>query len=142
MCKLLIKVRFERKLEPSLRPFFNGTLHVTFTQVNQNDFWLLIVGNQIDNLITNPFFSHNICFKYPNESCEPHLDIYVSKAFQWYKIFLRRMSFDLYNYPLKIQKSIGTPTSKMEVHLEMCGFMFSHSLTFLGAGNVIPGFYS
>jgi hypothetical protein len=56
--------------------------HETYMQVNQGDFWLSVVGNQIGTLTPNPFFGHNFCFKYPFGSCEPILDIYVSRAFQ------------------------------------------------------------
>jgi len=49
------------------------------------------------------------------------------------------MSFDLCNRLLKIQESIGTPTPKVGVHLGVWGFIPSHSITFLGAWNVIPG---
>jgi len=56
-----------------------------------------------------------------------YLDIYVSRAFQWYKDFFNLMSFDSYNHLLKIQKSIGTPTPKVGAHLGVCGFIHSHS---------------
>jgi hypothetical protein len=46
-----------------------------------------------------------------------YLDIYVSRAFQWYKKLFNLMSFDPYNRLLKIQKSIGTPTPKVGAHL-------------------------
>jgi hypothetical protein len=49
--------------------------HVTFTQVNQGNSWLLVVGSQIGNLTLDPSFDHNLCFKYPNGSCEPILNI-------------------------------------------------------------------
>jgi hypothetical protein len=54
-------------------------------QGKQGDSWLLVVGSQIGNLTHEPSFDHNLCFKYTNESCEPILDIYVSRTFQWYK---------------------------------------------------------
>jgi hypothetical protein len=60
---------------------FNDILHVTFTQVNQDNYWLLVVGNQIGNLTPNLSFGHNLCFEYPNGSCEPILDIYVPRTF-------------------------------------------------------------
>jgi hypothetical protein len=63
----------------------NNMWHFTCTQVNQGDSWLLMVGSQINSLTPDPSFGHNLCFKYPNWSCEPTLDIYVPKAFQWYK---------------------------------------------------------
>jgi hypothetical protein len=71
-------------------------------------------------------FRHNLCFKCPNGSCEPILDIYVSIVFQWYKDFFNPMVFDPYNCPLKIQESIGTITPKMGIHL---GVSRVHSFT-------------
>jgi hypothetical protein len=63
----------------------NGMLHAIYTQGNWGNSRLLVVGNQIANLTLNPSFDHNLCFKCPNGSCEPTLDIYVPKYFQWYK---------------------------------------------------------
>jgi hypothetical protein len=57
-------------------------LHTTYAQVNYGDFGLLMVESQIDNLTPNPSFGHNLCFNYPNGSCEPILDIYVPIFFQ------------------------------------------------------------
>jgi hypothetical protein len=48
------------------------------------------------------------------------------------------MSFDPYNYPLKIRKSIGTPTAKVGVHLGVWGFIPSYFLIVPGACNVTP----
>jgi hypothetical protein len=76
--------------------------HVTCTQVNQGDFWLLMVGSQIGSLTLGPSFGQKLCFKYPSGSCEPIIDIYIPKAFQQYKELLNPMSFDLCNCPLKI----------------------------------------
>jgi hypothetical protein len=55
--------------------------HVTCMQGSQGNYQLLVIGSQIDNLTPNLFFGHNLCFNYPNGSCEPILDIYVLKAF-------------------------------------------------------------
>ncbi len=74
-------------------------------------------GSQIDNLIPNPSFGHNLCLKYPNGSCEPILDIHISRAFQWYKELFNPMNFDPWNCHLKIWKSIGTLTPKVGVNL-------------------------
>ncbi len=52
--------------------------HATCTQGNQGDSQLLIVESQIDNLTPSLSFGHNLCFKCPNGSCKPILDIYVS----------------------------------------------------------------
>jgi hypothetical protein len=59
--------------------------HATYTQVSQGDSRLLMVGSQIGTLTFDLSFGHNLCFKYPNGSCEPILDIYVLRAFQWYE---------------------------------------------------------
>jgi hypothetical protein len=45
------------------------------------DSWLLMGDNQIDTLTPNPFFDHNLCFKYLNGLCQPILDIQFSKYF-------------------------------------------------------------
>jgi len=52
------------------------------------------------------------------------------------------MSFDPCNRPLKILKFIRTPTPKLEAHLGVCGFIPSHSPTFLGAQNVTFNIHS
>jgi hypothetical protein len=62
--------------------------HATCTQWNQGDSWLLVVNSQIANLTPGLSFGHNLCFSCPNGSCEPTLNIYVPRAFQWYKSFL------------------------------------------------------
>jgi hypothetical protein len=71
------------------RELSNNMWHVTCTHVFQGDYRLLMGGNQIsiqiDTLTPDLSFGHNLWFKYSKESCEPILDIYVSKAFQWYK---------------------------------------------------------
>jgi hypothetical protein len=85
--------------------------------------------------------SHTLCFKYSNGTYDPILDIYVPRAFQWYKELFNPMSFAPCYRFLKIQKSIGTPTSKMRTHLGMCGFIPSHPPTFPGAWNVIFEFH-
>jgi hypothetical protein len=76
-----------------------------------------MVGNQITNLISDPSFGYNLCVKCPNGSCEPILDIYVPRAFQWYKELFNPMGFDPYNHFLKIQESTRIPTPKMGAHL-------------------------
>jgi len=50
-------------------------LHATYTQENQGDFRLLMLKSQTVNLIPDPFFGYNLCFKNPNKSWEPILDI-------------------------------------------------------------------
>ncbi len=75
---------------------------------------LLLVESQIGNLITGLFFYNNICFKWPNGSYEPILDIHVPKAFQWYKELFNPMNCDPCNCPLKIRTP--TPTWESGVH--------------------------
>jgi len=57
-------------------------LHATCTQGIRVDSRLLVVESQTVILIPDLYFGHNLCFKYPNGSCEPILDIYVSRTFQ------------------------------------------------------------
>jgi len=64
----------------------NFMWHMTYMQGNRGNSRLLIV-------IGSPSFGHNLCFKCPNGSCEPILDIYVLKAYQWYKEFLNSNRF-------------------------------------------------
>ncbi len=59
----------------------NSMSHATFTQVNQVDYRLLVVRSQTANLTPGLSFGHNLCFKCPNGSCEPILDICVSISF-------------------------------------------------------------
>jgi len=120
----------------------NGIWHATYTQGNQGDSWLLVVKSQIDNLTLGLSFGHNLCFKCPNGSCEPILDIYIPRDFQWYKEIFHPMGFDPCNRSLKIQKSIVTPTPKVAAHLGVWGFIPSHSPTLPRAWNVTPELHS
>jgi hypothetical protein len=114
----------------------NDMWHIICTQRNQGDSWLLVVRSQIDNLTLDPSLAHNLCFTYSNGSCEPNLDIYVPRSFQYYKEIFNPMNFYPYNCLLKIQKSIGTPTPKSGSSLGSVGFIPSHSLALPGAWNV------
>ncbi len=107
----------------------NSMSHTTWKQGNQGDSQLLVVGNQIVNLTPSPFFGHNLCFKCPNGSCKPFLDIFVPRAFQWYKELFNPMGFDPYNGSLKIRESIETLTPKMAVDFEVWRFNF-HTLPY------------
>ncbi len=118
---------------------FNGMCHATCTQGNRGDFWLLMVETQIDNLIFDLSFGHNLCFKYPNGSCEPISNIHVPRAFQWYKKLFNLMTFGPCNRPLKIWESIGIPILKVGVQLGVWGFILSHFLALSGTWNVTPG---
>jgi hypothetical protein len=72
-----------KKIYSPCRDLFNNRWHVICAQGNQSDSWLLVVGNQIGYLIPDLSFGHNLCFKCPNGSWEPILNIYVPRAFRW-----------------------------------------------------------
>jgi hypothetical protein len=74
-CRLKQSCSFRRDLS-------NGMSHVVYSQVNQVDSRLFLVGSQIDNLTPGPSFGYNLCFRCLNEQCEPILEIYVLRAFQ------------------------------------------------------------
>jgi hypothetical protein len=77
-----LQLRWDLKQHCSLRwKLFNGMWHTICTQGNRGNFWLLVVKNQVANLILGPSFGHNLCFRYPNGSCKPILDIYVPRSF-------------------------------------------------------------
>ncbi len=96
---------------------FNNISHVTYTQGNRGDSRLLMVESQVVILAPDLSFGHNLCLKCPNGSCEPILNIYVPKKFQWYNELFNTMGFDRYNRFLKIWKSIEIPIPKMGAHL-------------------------
>jgi hypothetical protein len=73
-------------------------------------------------------------FKCPNGSCKPIWDIYVPRAFQWYKKFHNSMGFNF----LKIQESTGTLIPKVRAHLGVWGFNPSHSPTLPWAWDATP----
>jgi hypothetical protein len=118
------------------RNLSNGMLHATYTWGNWVDYWLLVVKSQTTNFTHGLSFGHSLCFKYPNGSCKPILNIYVSIVFQWYKEPFEMMGFEPYNFPLKIQKSIGTPTPRRGIHLGVWRFTPSHSFALLGTRDV------
>jgi hypothetical protein len=113
--------------------------HIVYKQVNQVDFWLFLVASQIDNLSFDPSFGYNLCFRCPNEQCEPILDIYVWKAFQWYKERHKPLSYDPWNCSLKSRESTGMPSPKVGVALGVWRFTPSHFLTLSGVCDVTPG---
>ncbi len=100
----------------------NGMSHVIYKQVNRVDSWLFLIRSQTGNLTPSPSFGHNLCFRCPNEQCEPILDIYVPKAFQWYKERQKPLSFDPSNFSLKFWKSIRIPSPKVGVALGVWRF--------------------
>jgi hypothetical protein len=134
----------------SRRDLSNGMSHVLCSQVFRVDSRLLVVGSQnwqtLGISTPNPSFGHNLCFRCENEQCEPILDIYASRAFQWYKQRHKALSFDPCNHSLKFWESTGTPSPKVgvclgsvRVHSLTLSNTFSHSLTLPGVCDVTPG---
>ncbi len=139
---LRVYLRLRWRLKQSCSPhweLFNDMSHATCTLGNWGDSRLLVVGSQIVNLTLDPSFGHNLCLKCPNGSCKPILDIYVLRDFQWYKELFNPLSFDPWNYPLKILESTRTLTPKVEAPLGVWGFIPSHFPTLPGAWGVTPG---
>jgi hypothetical protein len=135
-----LRLKWGLKQSCSLRQELSeGMLHITYMQGNRVDSRFLVIGNQIANLTPDPFFGHNLCFRCPNRSSEPILDIWVPRYFQWYKELLNPLSFDPCNRSINIWKSTGTPTPKMETPLGVWRFIPSHFFTLARACNVTLG---
>jgi hypothetical protein len=122
----------------SCRDLSNSMLHDIFTQVNRVNSQLFVVGSQIANLTFSPSFGHNLCFKCPNESCKPILNIYVLRAFQWYKKCHKTLSFDPWNCSLKFWKSTRIPSPKMGIALAVWRFAPSRFPTLPRVCDVTP----
>jgi len=97
-----------------------------------------MVRSQTASLTPSPSFGHNLCFRCPNEQWEPTLDIYVPRAFQWYKERYKPLSFDPSTWSLKFWESTGIPSPKVGVALGVWGFTPSHFPTLPGVCDVIP----
>jgi hypothetical protein len=80
----------------------NSVLHATCTYGSRVDSRLFVVESQTTNLTPDLSFCHNLCYRCPNGSCKPILNIYTSIAFQWYKKLLNAKCFDLCNRSLKV----------------------------------------
>jgi len=106
----------------------NGMSHAPFIQVNLVDSRLFVVRSQTGSLTPDPSFGHNLCLRCLNEQCEPILNIYVPRSFQWYKERHNPLSFGLCNRSLKFWKSTGTPSPKVGVVLGVWRFTLSYSL--------------
>jgi hypothetical protein len=116
-------------LKKSYSPFWklsDDIWHTSYMHIIQGDSQFLMVKSQIDTLIPNLFFGHNLCYKYSNGSYEPILNTQVLRNFQWYKEALNSMSFDPSNHFLNIQKSNRTPNPKVGVHVRVCELIPSH----------------
>jgi hypothetical protein len=138
-CRPPIKMRSTAKLYPLLRGFQRYVAcHLKARELGQ---FPTFSGREIKLSIWFSSFllAINLCFICPNGSCEPILDIYVPRAFQWYKKLLKPLSFDPYNRLLKIRESIGTPSPKVGVTLGVWRFIPSHFPTLLGTCDVTLG---
>jgi hypothetical protein len=109
------------------RKLSNGISHATCTKGNQGDSQLLMVRSQIANLTPSLSFGHNLCFKCPNGSCKPVLDIYVSIAFQWYEELFEPLCFDPCNHFWTFGSPPGLQLPTWEFTLE-CEGSFPHTL--------------
>ncbi len=89
----------------------NSVLHSTHTHRGWVNSRLLVVGSRTTNLIPDPSFCHNLCYRCPNGSCEVIFNIYTSIVFQWFKERLKARCFDPCNWTLKFQDSQRTPKS-------------------------------
>jgi hypothetical protein len=79
----------------SCQELFNSVSHATCTHENRVDSWLFVVGNQTASLTFGLSFCLNLCYRCPNGSCKPILDIYTWITFQWYKALFNARCFDL-----------------------------------------------
>jgi len=129
-----LKLRWSLKQSCSLRrKLSNSIFHVTYTQGNCVDSRLLVVMIEIANLIPDPFFGHNLCFRCPNESFKPILDIYVSIAFQWCKQTFQSIGF----WPLQLlSEHSGVHRDSNSQGGSSLGSVKVHSLTL----SFTPGF--
>jgi hypothetical protein len=120
------------------RKLSNSMSHAICKWVNQVNSWLFPVKSQTTSLTPGPSFGHNLCFRYPNEQCELILNIYIPRAFQWYKEAHKPLSFDPQNHSLKFQESTGIPSPKVGVVLGVWRFTPSHFSTLSGVCDVTP----
>ncbi len=127
----------------SRRELSNGMLQVVCSQVFRVDSRLLVVGSQnwqtLESSTLGPSFGDNLCFRCPNEQCEPILGIYASRVFHCYKERHKPLRFDPSNWSLKFWESTGTPSPKVGVTFGVWGFTPSHFPTLPGVLDVTPG---
>jgi hypothetical protein len=142
------RVRSQRGLKQSCSPRRELSNAVSRSQIGYReevDSRLLVVGSQTATLTPGPSFAHNLPFRCPNEQCEPILDIYVSRAFHWYKERNKPWSFDPSKRSLKFLESFGDSTLTNSQHGSSLGSVRVHSLTLSGvfalpgACDVTPG---
>jgi hypothetical protein len=96
---------------------FNVMLYTTCMRGNWGDSQLLVIGSQIAILIPGLSFGHNLCFRCPNGSWEPILDIWIPIAFQWYK----KNSIQWFLTPVITLCRFGSP---LELQLPKCEILW------------------
>ncbi len=114
------RVRSRRGMKQSCSPRRDLSNAVSRSQIGcreEVDSRRLVVESQTASLTPGPSFAHNLPFRYPNEQCEPILDIYVSRAFQRYQECNNPLRFDPSTRTLKFRESTKTPSPKMGVAL-------------------------
>ncbi len=136
LCRPLIEVRIKAKLQALSRNFqqyMAQLLHIG----NLRQFPTFSCWESNSHFDPQLVFSHNLCCKYLNGSCEPILDIYVLRVFEWYEEVLNSMSFDLSSHFLKF----GSPSRRQLPFTEFKfhSFTFSHTLESV---NVTPKLHS
>jgi len=75
------------------RDLSNDMWHATCTHIFKSDSWLLVGGVKLTLWFSTLFLVITYILS-SNESCEPILDIYVSRFFQLYKEHFNPISFD------------------------------------------------
>jgi hypothetical protein len=118
---------------------FNGMSHVTCTQGNRVDSWLLMVGNQIANLTPILSFGHNLCFRCPNGWCEP----FQTSTFQELSNDIRNALSHWVLTPAIVLWRFGSPSGLQFPKwnpLGVWGFIPSHPLTLPAICCVTSGF--
>jgi hypothetical protein len=93
--------------------------HSTCTHRGQVDSQLLVVQSQIGNLIPDPSFVHNLCYRCLNGSYKAIFVIYTWRPFQRYKKHFKARCFDPSNQTLNFwepQRTPKSPSRECECH--------------------------
>jgi hypothetical protein len=125
-CRPPIEMRSEEKLYPLSRSFQR---YVACHLNERKSGWFLTFSGRESNYQFDfgPAFGYHLCVKCPNGSCEPILDIYVPRSFQWYKKILHPMGFDLVVVLWKFESPPRRQFTKWDLIWE-CEGSFPHTL--------------
>jgi hypothetical protein len=94
---------------------FNDVSHATCMHGSWINLRHFVVESQTVNKTLSLSFCHNLCYRCPNGSCEPILDIYTLIVFQWHKELFNVRCFDFCNRSMKVRESTGTQLPKWEI---------------------------